>query len=127
MGMNSRRVLVVEDERDIARLLALHLEDLGCEVDTSYDGRTGLARALDGTAWSLLVLDLRLPELDGLEICRRVRSSTTYTPILMLTARASELDRVLGLEPDPTRPRYIVTVWGAGYRFCAMEQEKTGS
>src|ERR1700746_2025960 len=98
MGMHPRRVLVVEDERDIARLLALHLEDLGCAVDTSYDGTTGLARALDGTAWSLLVLDLRLPGLDGLEICRRVRASTTYTPILMLTARASELDRVLGLE-----------------------------
>src|SRR5882724_13034855 len=92
MSTNSRRVLVIEDEHDIARLLAMHLEDLGCQVDTSYDGRSGLARALDGTAWSLLVLDLRLPELDGLEICRRVRSSTTYTPILMLTARASELD-----------------------------------
>src|SRR5216683_7806209 len=98
MSTNSRRVLVIEDEHDIAELLALHLEDLGCEVDTSYDGRSGLARALDGTAWTLLVLDLRLPGLDGLEICRRVRSSTTYTPILMLTARASELDRVLGLE-----------------------------
>ena len=98
MSTNSRRVLVIEDEHDIARLLAMHLEDLGCQVDTSYDGRSGLARALDGTAWSLLVLDLRLPGLDGLEICRRVRSSTTYTPILMLTARASELDRVLGLE-----------------------------
>jgi len=97
-GTNSRRVLVIEDEPDIARLVALHLEDLGCEVDTAYDGRSGLARALDGTAWSLLVLDLRLPDLDGLEICRRVRLSTTYTPILMLTARASELDRVLGLE-----------------------------
>jgi DNA-binding response OmpR family regulator len=243
MGFNSRRVLVVEDERDIAQLLSLHLEDLGCEVETSYDGRTGLARALDGTAWSLLVLDLRLPGLDGLEICRCVRSSTTYTPILMLTARASELDRVLGLESgaddylakpfsvvefaarvkailrrveqiarqppmqprslragdleidldrriarregqaleltakefdllahlmqhparvftraqlldqiwgtthdtfehtvnshinrlraklerDPTRPRYIVTVWGAGYRFTATEREKSGS
>src|ERR1700745_756850 len=98
MGMHPRRVLVVEDERDIARLLALHLEDLGCEVDTSYDGTTGLARALDGTAWSLLVLDLRLPGLDGLEICRRVRSSPGYTPILMLTARARELGRVVGLE-----------------------------
>src|SRR6202011_5638272 len=94
MSMNSRRVLVVEDERDIAQLLALHLEDLGCEVDTSYDGRIGLARALDGTAWSLLVLDLRLPGLDGLEICRRVRSSTTYTPILMLTAPLVWLQRV---------------------------------
>src|SRR6202022_2924298 len=98
MSSNARRVLVIEDEHDISRLLALHLEDLGCEVDTSYDGSAGLARALDGTAWSLLVLDLRLPGLDGLEICRRVRSSTTSPPILMLTARASELDRVLGLE-----------------------------
>src|ERR1700741_3565267 len=98
MSTNSRRVLVVEDEQDIARLLRLHLEDLGCAVDTRYDGHSGLARALDGTAWSLLVLDLRLPGLDGLEICRRVRSSPGYTPILMLTARASELDRVLGLE-----------------------------
>ena len=98
MGMNARRVLVVEDEHDIARLLRLHLEDLGCEVDTCHEGHTGLARALDGTAWSLIVLDLRLPGLDGMEICRRVRASSTYTPILMLTARASELDRVLGLE-----------------------------
>ena len=70
MGMNSRRVLVVEDELDIARLLALHLEDLGCEVDTRHEGRTGLARALDGTAWSLLVLDLRLPGQIGRASCR---------------------------------------------------------
>src|ERR1700740_1036977 len=98
MSTNLRQVLVVEDERDIARLLTLHLEDLGCAVDARYDGHSGLARAVDGTAWSLLVLDLRLPGLDGLEICRRVRSSPGYTPILMLTARASELDRVLGLE-----------------------------
>ena len=98
MGLNARRVLVIEDERDIARLLKLHLEDLGCEVETCHGGTAGLARALDGTAWSLLVLDLRLPGLDGMEICRQVRASSTYTPILMLTARAGELDRVLGLE-----------------------------
>lgn len=98
MVANSRRVLVVEDESDIARLLALHLEDLGCEVQLRTDGYSGLASALDGSAWSLLVLDLRLPGLDGMEICRQVRASATYTPILMLTARASELDRVLGLE-----------------------------
>ena len=98
MGMNARRVLVVEDEHDIAGLLRLHLEDLGCEVDICHEGHTGLARALDGTPWSLLVIDLRLPGLDGMEICRQVRASSTYTPILMLTARASELDRVLGLE-----------------------------
>src|SRR5260370_35055090 len=97
MGMNSRRVLVVEDERDIASLLALHLEDLGCEVETRHDGRTGLARALDGTAGSLLVLDLRLPGLDGLEICRRVRSSPTYPPIPILPGPPSRPDRGVGL------------------------------
>jgi DNA-binding response OmpR family regulator len=98
MVVSSRRVLVIEEERAIARLLVLHLEDLGCEVETHHDGPAGLRRALDGTAWSLLVLDLGLPGLDGLEICRRVRSSSVYSPILMLSARASERDRVLGLE-----------------------------
>ena len=98
MRTNSRRVLIVEDEGDIARLLTLHLEDLGCEVQVREDGHSGLASALDGSDWSLLILDLRLPGLDGMEICRQVRASTAYTPILMLTARASELDRVLGLE-----------------------------
>src|ERR1700741_1473729 len=98
MSTNSRRVLVVEDERDIARLLTLHLEDLGCAVDTRYDGHSGLARAVDGTAWSLLALPVRVPGLQGRESARRVRTSPGYPPIPMLTARASELDRVLGLE-----------------------------
>ncbi len=96
--MSIRRVLLVEDDRDIARLLTLHLEDLGCVVSVCHDGNEGLARALDGTAWSLMVLDLTLPGLDGFDICRHVRVSATYTPILMLTARASEFDRVSGLE-----------------------------
>lgn len=96
--MSVRKVLLVEDDRDIARLLTLHLEDLGCVVSVCHHGNEGLARALDGTAWSLMVLDLTLPGLDGLDICRHVRVSATYTPILMLTARASEFDRVSGLE-----------------------------
>ncbi len=96
--MAARRVLLIEDDRDIARLLTLHLEDLGCVVVPCHEGRAGLGLAVDGTAWSLLVLDLNLPGLDGLEICRRVRVGAAYTPILMLTARASELDRVRGLE-----------------------------
>ena len=98
MGFGPRRVLVVEDEPEIAWLLKWHLEDLGCAVERCHDGRAGLARAIDGTAWSLLVLDLRLPGVDGLEICRQVRASAHYAPILMLTARATERDRVLGLE-----------------------------
>lgn len=98
MPTNGPRVLIVEDERDIARLLALHVEDLGCSVELCHDGIHGLARALDGTGWSLIVLDLKLPGLDGLEICRRVRASERYVPILILTARAGESDRVLGLD-----------------------------
>ena len=93
----SRRVLIVEDDQDIAHLVALHLKDIDCEAETISDGRRGLDRALDGV-YDLIILDLMLPGIDGLEICRRIRSHTDYTPILMLTARSSEVDRVLGLE-----------------------------
>jgi DNA-binding response OmpR family regulator len=96
--MANRQVLLVEDDRDIAQLLTLHLQDLGCEVDACHDGREGLGRATAGTRWSLIVLDLQLPGVDGLEICRQTRAQAPYTPILMLTARAAESERVLGLE-----------------------------
>ena len=92
-----KSVLIVEDDQDIAHLVALHLNDIDCEVETVADGRTGLERAQDG-GHDLIILDLMLPGIDGLEICRRVRSRADYTPILMLTARTSEFDRVLGLE-----------------------------
>jgi DNA-binding response OmpR family regulator len=95
--MMSGKILVVEDEPDIAELIGLHLRDLGHEVVTCADGRAGLELAL-GRPWDLLVLDLRLPGVDGLEICRHVRLKGEYTPILMLTARTTEMDRVLGLE-----------------------------
>jgi DNA-binding response OmpR family regulator len=95
---SARNVLLIEDDRDIARLVTLHLEDLGCSVVICRDGSSGLARATDGAAWSLIVLDLNLPGLDGMEICREVRMGELYTPILMLTARANEIDRVRGLE-----------------------------
>lgn len=93
----SGHILVIEDEPDIAELIGLHLRDLGHEVEVCADGRSGLTRALQ-RRWDLLVLDLRLPGIDGLEICRRVRLEGEYTPILMLTARSTEMDRVLGLE-----------------------------
>jgi len=96
--MNPRKVLVVEDDPDIAGLLGLHLQDLGCAVEVAADGAQGLARATGAADWSLIVLDLQLPSVDGLEICRQVRGNAGYTPILMLTARAGEPDRVLGLE-----------------------------
>jgi DNA-binding response OmpR family regulator len=92
-----RRVLVVEDDRDIAELVRLHLADLGCEVELVHDGAAGLARA-QAQRFDLVVLDVMLPGMDGLDICKRLRAGADYLPILMTTSKASELDRVLGLE-----------------------------
>jgi DNA-binding response OmpR family regulator len=92
-----QRILVIEDDRDIAGLVRLHLEDLGCSVALETDGRSGLRRA-EGESFDLIVLDLMLPGIDGLEVCKRIRSRNAYVPLLMLTARSSEMDRVLGLE-----------------------------
>ncbi|TQV70696.1 response regulator transcription factor [Exilibacterium tricleocarpae] len=91
------RILVIEDEADIAELLCLHLGDVYSEIVHESDGEAGLARAM-AEPWDLLVLDIRLPGIDGLEICRRLRTENQYLPILMLTAKTTELDRVLGLE-----------------------------
>lgn len=93
----SRKVLVIEDDREIASLIELHLKDLGCEVSLADDGESGLRKALE-TKYSLIILDLMLPKLEGLELCRRLRAEPDYTPVLMLTAKSSEMDRVLGLE-----------------------------
>ncbi|MEO1575230.1 MAG: response regulator transcription factor [Pseudomonadota bacterium] len=92
-----RRILIVEDESDIANLVQLHLGELCDEAVIASDGREGLARAT-GENWDLVVLDLRLPGVDGLDICRRLREQDTYTPVLMLTARSTEPDRIVGLE-----------------------------
>lgn len=95
--MPTRRVLVIEDEQDIAELLRLHLADAGCDVTVAGDGDAGMQKACRA-AWDLLVVDWRLPRRDGLSICRAVRQAPRYVPILMLTSRSSEADRVLGLE-----------------------------
>ena len=92
-----RNVLVIEDQRDIARLIRLHLQDLSCNVTLCFDGDSGFAEA-EAKNWDLIILDLMLPGLDGLEICRRLRNRALYTPIMMVTAKATEIDRVLGLE-----------------------------
>ncbi len=92
-----KRVLVIEDDHELVELLDIHLADLGCEVDKAYDGRDGLQKALSGT-YDLCILDLMLPGIDGLEICRKIRGREITTPILMLTAKSEEIDKVLGLE-----------------------------
>ena len=92
----SQRILVIEDNEDLAHLLEINLKDLFYEVDLAFDGVAGLKKAETDT-YNLVILDLMLPGMDGLEICRRLRSRTAYVPILMLTSKSSELDRVLGL------------------------------
>ncbi len=92
-----RRILIIEDDKDIAHLVELHLKDSGHDATVASDGHSGLDLALS-KPFDLIILDLLLPGIDGIEICRRVRAASTTIPILMLTSRTSELDRVLGLE-----------------------------
>jgi DNA-binding response OmpR family regulator len=95
--MSERSILVVEDDADLANLVAVNLRDAGYAVAEEHNGRLALERA-QRERFDLVVLDLGLPGLDGLEVCKQLRASTPYTGILMLTARTTELDRVLGLE-----------------------------
>ena len=95
--MPQRRILVVEDEPDIAQLIALNLRDEAFEVTIAKDGHEGMRQAC-ARPWDMVLLDLRLPGPDGLAICRALRADQNYVPILMLTSKSSELDRVLGLE-----------------------------
>ena len=94
---HSKRVLIVEDDVDIANVLSLHLRDERYEVVHSADGNEGL-RLLEQGNWDALILDLMLPGVDGLEICRRARAMARYTPIIITSARSSEVHRILGLE-----------------------------
>lgn len=92
-----RRILVVEDQQDIADLIAMHLRDLGHAVDCVEDGRKGWEAARTGR-YDLVVLDVMLPGRDGLDVLKSLRMERIDTPVLMLTARSTEIDRVLGLE-----------------------------
>jgi DNA-binding response OmpR family regulator len=93
----SRRILLIEEEYNIARLVEIHLKDLGCEVIFSFDGKTGLEMA-ESRSWDMIILDMRLTGLDGMEICRQLRKKDSYIPIMMLTAKSSELDSVIDSE-----------------------------
>jgi DNA-binding response OmpR family regulator len=92
-----KRVLIVEDDAAIANLVEIHLKDLHCDVEKVADGLEGFTKARAG-GYDLIVLDLMLPGMSGLDVCRELRAYDRTLPILMLTARSDELDRVLGLE-----------------------------
>ena len=93
------RILLVEDDPEIAEVLRINITDLeaAAELTICNSGRNGLETALKG-GFDLILLDIMLPEINGTEICKRVRETDQQTPIVLLTARNSELDKVLGLE-----------------------------
>jgi DNA-binding response OmpR family regulator len=95
--MSGYSVLIVEDDRSIADLVKTHLEDMGYSATLAFDGHAGLELARSNQ-FQLVILDIKLPGLNGIEICRKIRSDSNYIPILMLTSMSTELDRVLGLE-----------------------------
>jgi two-component system phosphate regulon response regulator PhoB len=110
------RILVVEDEKDLAELVAYNLRDAGHEVSCVHDGAMALAE-IQRSVPDLLVLDVMLPDISGLEVCRRLRRNpqTLRLPVIMLTARSDEVDRVVGFEvgaddyvPKPFSPRELV-------------------
>ncbi len=93
----ARTVLIIEDEPNIVDILKFNLQKEGYETMEAYDGISGLTAALSKNP-DLILLDVMLPELDGFEVCRRVRSHNAEVPIIMLTAREEEVDKIIGLE-----------------------------
>lgn len=91
------QVLIIEDDKDIRELISIHLNDLVCQIKQCSNGESGLKMATEDS-FDLIVLDIMLPGMDGLEVCRKLRSLEILTPILMLTAKSEEIDKVLGLE-----------------------------
>ncbi|MEO6315743.1 MAG: response regulator transcription factor [Chitinophagaceae bacterium] len=92
-----KRALVIEDDEDIAGLVAIHLRDMDFTVETEHNGRIGYEKAIE-KPFDLIVLDLMLPEMDGFSICSTLRKNNNNTPVMMLTARIEETDKIKGLE-----------------------------
>jgi len=95
--MTTAKILVIEDDHDINQLVTMNLQDMDYQVDSSDDGKLGYELAA-GDQYDAIILDLMLPHMDGLAICQQLRAQKNFTPILMLTAKGSETDRIVGLE-----------------------------
>lgn len=92
-----QKVLIVDDEKSIVTLLSFNLQKAGFQTEEVYDGLEAIKKA-EKNNYDLIVLDLMLPELDGMEVCKYLRNNRIDTPILMLTAKEDEFDKILGLE-----------------------------
>jgi two-component system, OmpR family, alkaline phosphatase synthesis response regulator PhoP len=92
-----KSVLIIEDDKEISDLLEIHLKDIDCRISKEYNGITGLNK-VKFENYDLIVLDIMLPGMDGLDVCKEIRKSGILTPVLMLTSKSEEIDKVLGLE-----------------------------
>lgn len=131
--MAGELILVVDDEENILQLIVMYLEREGFQVITAADGRAALELA-EAKRPALMILDIMLPELDGLEVCRRLRAADNPLPILMLTARDDDIDKILGLEigaddylTKPFNPRELVARVKAIFRREAFSGPQTDS
>ncbi len=92
-----KSILAIEDDPTLLDLLKIHMSDIQCELDTATDGQEGLDKVLSNR-YDLIILDVMLPSIDGFEVCKRIRANNVSTPVLMLTAKSEEIDKILGLE-----------------------------
>jgi len=126
-----KKVLIIEDDKEISSLLEIHLTDLNCEIKKHFDGLKGLKEAKEKD-FDLIVLDIMLPGMDGFEVCKELRKQEINTPILMLTSKSEETDKVLGLEFGAddylTKPfsirEFIARVKAIFRRVDSLTQEK---
>lgn len=117
-----KKVLIVEDEQSIVKLLSYNLENDGFQVDAAMDGQEGYEMASQGS-YDMIILDLMLPSKDGIDICRGLRQEKIDTPIIMLTAKDTEIDKIIGLEigaddymTKPFSPREVIARMKAIFR-----------
>ncbi|MBE0391239.1 response regulator transcription factor [Flavobacterium sp. PL002] len=92
-----KKILMIEDDPSIVELASIHLKDIHCELTKAYNGFEGLHLA-NTNSYDAIILDIMLPDIDGIEICKRIRAEKNFTPIMMLTARSEEIDKIIGLE-----------------------------
>jgi two-component system response regulator VicR len=123
--METKKVLIIEDEKPISDIVKFNLTKEGFETEVAYDGQEGLEKALKGNP-DLVLLDVMLPTIDGFEICKRIREKSSV-PIIILTAKEEELDKVLGLElgaddymTKPFGPRELIARVKANIRRSGM-------
>jgi two-component system alkaline phosphatase synthesis response regulator PhoP len=132
-GIVMKTVFIVDDETSIQTLVAFNFEKAGFKAATEVNGRTAFERiAMGNESFDLVILDIMLPDLDGIEICKRLRQMGNEIPVILLTARDDEIDRILGLEigaddyvTKPFSPRELVARAKSMLRRIAQSYEAT--